>query len=183
MAFNVNDFRGKLEGGGARPNLFEVVLSNPPGAAAALNTEELAFMCKATALPASTVGSIDVPYFGRTIKVAGDREFQPWNITVINDEGFDLRDAFERWSSAMATFSTAGNTKRTLGATSNPFSYAATGIINQYNKEGNIAKTVTLVNVWPTEVGQIQLAWDANNAIEEFEVIFSYDYFVSGSNI
>lgn len=183
MAFNVNDFRGKLQNGGARPNMFEVIISNPAGAAAALDTEELAFMCKATSLPASTVGSIDVPYFGRTIKVAGDREFDQWSITVINDESFDLRNAFERWSTAMASYSTAVNAQRNLGASSNPYSYAATGVVNQYGKEGNIIKTVSLINLWPVSVSEISLGWDQNNAIEEFTVTWAYDYFVSDSAI
>lgn len=183
MAFNVNDFRGKLQNGGARPNMFEVIISNPGGAAAALDTEELAFMCKGAALPASRVGTIDVPYFGRTIKVAGDREFDPWTITVINDETFDLRNAFERWSTAMASFSTAVNAQRNLGATSNPYSYTSTAVINHYGKEGNIIKTVTLVNCWPSEVSEIALGWDQNNAVEEFTVTWNYDYMISDSAI
>ena len=182
MAFNVNDFRGRLENGGARPNMFEVVLP-PPANISALNTEELSFMCKATALPASQVGTIEVPYFGRTIKVPGDREFEQWNITVINDESFDLRDAFERWQTAIASYSTAVNSQRTGGSTSNPFSYTSAGVINQYGKEGEIIKTVTMVNCFPVNVGEIQLAWDNNNQIEEFEVTFEYDYFVSTSAI
>lgn len=182
MAFNVNDFRGRLQGGGARPNMFEVILP-PPANISGLNTQELSFMCKATALPASTVGTIEVPYFGRTIKVPGDREFEPWTITVINDESFDLRDAFERWQTAMASYSTAVNSQRTGGSTSNPFSYVSAGIINQYGKEGEIIKTVSLVNCFPTNVGEIQLSWEENNSIEEFEVTFDYDYFVSTSAI
>lgn len=183
MAFNVNDFRGKLQRGGARNNLFEVILANPNGAAAGLNTEQLSFMCKSTQVPSSSTGTIDVPYFGRSIKVPGDREFQPWNITVINDETFDLRSAFERWQSAIASFSTAVNSQRTLGADSNPFSYTSTGTINQFGKDGTVIKTYTLVNVFPVEVGQMQLAWDANNQIQEFDVIFAFDYFTSDSNI
>lgn len=180
MAFNVNDFRGKLQNGGARPNMFEVVLP-PPANISALNTEELSFMCKATALPASTVGTIEVPYFGRTIKVAGDREFEPWTITVINDESFDLRDAFERWQSAIASYNTVSGSQRGLGSSSNPFSYVSTGVINQYGKEGDVVKSVALVNCYPTNIGEIQLSWEENNSIEEFEVTFDYDYFTSTS--
>lgn len=182
MPFNVNDFRGKLQNGGARPNMFEVVLPSPPNIAA-LDTEELSFMCKATSLPASNVGTIEVPYFGRTIKVPGDRTFEQWNITVINDETFDLRDAFERWQTAIASYSTAVGSQRNSGSTSDPYSYVSAGIINQYGKEGNIVKSVSLVNCFPVNVGEIQLAWDNNDQIEEFEVTFEYDYFVSTSAI
>lgn len=180
MAFNVNDFRGKLQNGGARASMFEVILP-PPANISALNTEELSFMCKATALPASTVGTIEVPYFGRKIKLPGDRTFDQWTITVINDESFDLRDAFERWQSAIASFNTVSGAQRGLGSTSNPFSYVSTGIINQYGKEGDIIKSVALVNCFPINVGEIQLSWEDNDTIEEFEVTFEYDYFTSPS--
>lgn len=183
MTFNINDFRGKLVGGGARANLFQVIINSPTGANVALNTEQLSFMCKAASLPGSSVGTIEVPYFGRTIKVAGDRSFQDWTVTVINDEPFDLRNAFERWQSAMASFDTKAGKKTGLGATGNPASYSVNGQIIQYGKEGNIIKTVNLINMFPYNVGEIQLSWDAATQIEEFQVTFAYDYFTSDSAI
>lgn len=183
MTFNINDFRGKLVGGGARANLFQVIINTPTGANVALNTEQMSFMCKAASLPGSQVGVIEVPYFGRYVKVAGDRTFQDWSVTVINDEPFDLRNAFERWQSAMASFDTKGGKKTGLGATGNPASYSVNGQVIQYGKEGNIIKTVNLINMFPSMVGEIALSWDQAQQIEEFQVTFSYDYFTSDSAI
>lgn len=183
MTFNINDFRGKLVGGGARSNLFQVIINSPTGANVALNTEQMSFMCKAASLPGSQVGVIEVPYFGRTIKVAGDRSFQDWTVTVINDEPFDLRNALERWQSAMSSFDTKGGKKTGLGATANPATYSANGQVIQYGKEGNIIKTVNLINIFPSMVGEIALSWDQAQQIEEFQVTFSYDYFTSDSAI
>jgi hypothetical protein len=182
MAFNVNEFRAKLEKGGARSNLFEVVLAVPV-AAAAFPTEEFTFMCRATSLPASRVGVISVPYFGREVKMAGDREFDDWNVTVINDETFDVRNAFERWQSAVASYATVGNNQRQLGVTSNPNSYVATAAINQLGKEGDVVKTVQIINIFPQEIGAIELSWDQSTEIETFDVTFAYDYFISDSNV
>lgn len=181
--FNINDFRGKLVGGGARANLFQVIINTPTGANVALNTEQLSFMCKAASLPGSEVGVIPVSYFGRQVNLAGDRTFQPWQVTVINDEPFDLRNAFERWQSAMASFDTKGGKKTGLGATGNPASYSVNGQVIQYGKEGNIIKTVNLINMFPSVVGEIALRWEQAQEIEEFTVTFSYDYFTSDSAI
>lgn len=183
MTFNINDFRGKLVGGGARANLFQVIINTPTGANVALNTEQLSFMCKAASLPGSQIGTIEVPYFGRYIKVAGDRTFQDWSVTVINDEPFDLRNAFERWQSAMASYDTKSGKKTGLGATGNPSTYTVNGQVIQYGKEGQIIKTVNLINMFPTNVGEIQLSWDQSAQIEEFPVTFSIDYFTSDSAI
>lgn len=180
MAFDINEFRSRLEGGGARSNLFRVRVSNPPNGAN-LDSEEMSFMVKASSLPASIVGSIDVPYFGRVVKMAGDREFEDWATTVINDEDFKVRDAIERWSSAMAAYATTQGSQRQLGSDSNPYSYVANATIEAFGKEGDIIKTVTLVNCWPNNIGPIEMAWDNNNQIQEFETTWSYDYFLSDS--
>lgn len=183
MTFNVNTFRGKLVGGGARPNLFRVIINTPAGASVGLNSEQLSFMCKAASLPGSQINPIEVYYFGRPIKVAGERQFQDWQVSVINDESFDLRDAFERWQSAMASYATTGGKKTGLGATANPSSYTVNGQVIQYGKDGEIIKTVNLINMFPTSVGDISLSWDNNQQIEEFAVNFSIDYFTSNSAI
>lgn len=178
MAFNINEFRSRLQAGGARSNLFRVNVSNPPNAAN-LDSEEMSFMVKASQLPESTVGVIDVPYYGRMVKVAGDREFADWNTTVINDEDFKIRDALERWSSAMASYSTSQGTQRQLGSDSNPYSYVANARIEAFSKDGEIIKTVELINCWPSVIGPIELAWENQNQIQEFEVTWTYDYFQS----
>ena len=179
MAFDITQFRANLIGGGARNNLFQVVLPTPTGAAASLNTEKLSFMCKSASLPGSMISPIELPYFGRTIKVAGDRVFEDWQIIVINDESFDIRNAFERWHSAMAAYSTVQAAKHTNGATSDPSSYSVTGEVWQYGKEGDIIKKIQIFNMFPTSIGPIQLSWDANSQVEEFDVTFSYDYFTA----
>ncbi len=99
----ITDFRSKLGGGGARPNLFEVNLGNfgGDGTTGSWNTNiesEFRFMCKASSMPAQSIGSVEVPFRGRILKVAGERTFEPWSVTVINDEAFKIRKGFEAWS-------------------------------------------------------------------------------------
>lgn len=183
MAFNINEFRGKLVGGGARPNLFQVIINTPAGAQVGLNSEQLAFMCKAASLPQSTINPIPLFYFGRPVHVAGERSFDPWDVTIINDETFDLRDAFERWHSAMSSYSTKNNAKTNLGATGNPSSYTVSGQILQYGKDGSIIKTVELANIFPITIGGIMLSWEETQQVEQFNVTFSIDYFTSDSAI
>lgn len=182
MAFNINDFRGQMTGGGARSTLFEVVLTLPP-VAMNMDTEKFSFMCKATSLPGSTVGTMEIPYFGRVTKFPGDRTFEDWQVTVINDESFDIRNGFEQWSKAIASYNTENQSIRSSGATSNPNSYVANAIVNQYGKEGEIIKQVTIVNIWPTMISPIELNWENNNQVEQFDVTFAYDYFQSDSTV
>lgn len=150
---------------------------------AALNIEQFSFMCKAASHPESTIGKIEVPYFGRKINVAGDRMFADWQVSIINDETFDVRSALERWQSAMASFTTVPGSQRFLGAQANPNSYVGGALVNQYGKEGKVVKTYTLVNVFPLNIGAIDLNWEQNDTIEEFPVTFAYDFFTSASNL
>ena len=99
MSLRVDDFKAKLKGGGARPNLFRVTLNFP--AYAGGNAELTSFMCKGAQLPASTINAVDVPFRGRQLKIAGDRTFEDWSVTVINDTGFEVRNAMERWMNGM----------------------------------------------------------------------------------
>lgn len=179
MAFDITQFRSKLTGDGARPTLFRVIL-NPP-AFVGFPTEQFSFMCKAASLPSSIIGHAEPSYFGRRIKVGGDRQFDDWTVLIINDESFDLRDAFERWQGGIASYSTVQNAQRNSGATSNPNSYVGNATVQQYSKEGDIIKEIQIVNMLPTMVGQIEVNWDANDTIEEFDVTFTYDFFVSDS--
>mgnify|MGYP003638261908 FL=1 len=97
---NVDDFKSQLIGGGARANLFQVTVTNPP-IGAGLNTELLAFTCKGAQLPASVIAQIDVPFRGRQLKVAGDRTFENWTITAYNEDSQDVRSAFESWMNSI----------------------------------------------------------------------------------
>jgi hypothetical protein len=166
MAFNVNTFRNQFTGDGARPNLFEVLIPDIAG-------PKLTFTCKAAQLPASTVGVIDVPYFGRQIKLAGNRTFADWTITILNDEDFEVRDALEERMSLINSH--AGNESELFG------SYSFDAIVNQYGKTGDIIKTYNFVGMFPTEIGAIDLDWGSNDTIEEYTVTFAYQYWTSNT--
>ena len=173
MAFNVPTFRSKLIADGARQNLFEITLPFPAVSGAASQTQYLAFMCKAASLPPEEIGVVPVPYFGRQIKVPGNRTFPEWSMTVINDEGFLLRNAFEKWSNALDGH--VGNL-RNPAALIGPNGYAVDITINQYGKTGNQIMQYVLRNAWPSAVSPQDLAWDANDQIQEFQVTIQYDY-------
>ncbi len=164
MAFNINEIRANLQFDGARPSLFEVFVNNP---VSNVGDAKFRFMAKATSIPESTLGMIEVPYFGRKIKVAGVRQYADWQITIINDEDFAVRRALEAWHGAIN--SSESNLRTNPG-------YRSTATVNQYGKDGNVVRTYTMENCWPISIGAIDLAWDNGDAIEEFPVTWSYDY-------
>lgn len=183
MSFNATTFRSKLTGGGARPNLFKVSLSFPGNTGSNESNEEFSFMCRSASVPSLNVGVVNVPYFGRIIKLAGDRTFEDWNIRVFNDESYNVRKAFEKWQSRLTQLDhdTAGKEHIMTNG-----SYYIDVTVEQYSKGngsedpmGEVVKTYTLKNAWPSMIGAIELAWDSNDQIEEFDVTFSYDYFQS----
>lgn len=173
MAFRIRDITGALKLGGARPNAFRVNIASPPGGSS--DIPELApFFCQATSLPRSSIQPINVPYFGRTIKVAGDRTFESWDVQILNDEDFKLRQAFETWHHRINSL--AGNIN--LAGTPAPTQYKASADVQQFSKSGNgPIRTYKFVGLFPIDIGEIQLAWDANDRIEMFNVRFTYDYF------
>lgn len=150
-----------------------------PPAFAGLSVEQFSFMCRAASLPASSVGLIELPYFGRRIKLAGDRSFEDWTVAVYNDETFDLRNALEKWQTAIASHTTETGAQRVLAATSSPNSYTGKALIQQFAKDNATSpiKQYELVNVWPQQISSIDLGWDQVDRIEEFNVVFSFDYF------
>ena len=168
----VDDFKSKIRGGGARPNLFKVTL-NFPGYAGG-DVELASFMCKTGQLPASTIAPITVPFRGRQLQMAGDRTFEPWSVTIINDTDFNVRDAMERWMNGMAA-----HTQNT-GLTS-VTEYEADMIVEQLNKAGDTIKTYNFVGAFPTNVSAIELAYDANDTIEEYTVEFQIQYWTSNT--
>lgn len=172
MAFNVDTFRANLTGGGARPSLFDIICSNPIDPSGDLS---LKFKCKAATLPPSNLGEIAVPYFGRDIYEAGDRTYEPWTITVINDEDFLIRNAYERWSAAI---NHPVNNIRNDGAGISANSYKGQAIVIQYSKSGVPIKAYHMHGVWPTNVGEIPVAWENKDQIEEFTMTLRYDYFL-----
>ena len=171
---NINDFKAKLAGGGARANQFKVTMPFPGYSQVGGEIEELAFLCKITQLPAMTVGPITVPFRGRQIKVAGDRTYADWTITVINDTNFKLRNAFERWQNGI------NNATDGEGLT-NPADYQVDAFVDQLDRNGSQIKSYTLRGAYPIEVGQIELDYGNNDTIEEFQVTFNYQYFESNT--
>ena len=171
---NINDFKAKLAGGGARANQFKVTMPFPGYSQVGGEIEELAFLCKVTQLPAMTVGMVTVPFRGRQIKIAGDRTYADWTITVINDTNFKLRNAFERWQNGI------NNATDGEGLT-NPADYQVDAFVDQLDRNGATIKSYTLRGVFPTEIAAIELAYDQNDAIEEFGVTFGYQFFESNT--
>ena len=174
MAFNVNEFRSQMVGDGARPNLFEVTMPFPtfsdPGDAQRKTT----FMCRTAQLPGSTVGVVPVQYFGRELKFAGNRVFADWTITVINDEDFVVRNAFERWSNGI------NNMTDNEGLT-NPVDYQVDAFVDHLDRNGNTIKSYTLRGAWPLNISEIALDYDEKTEIETFTVELQYQFYESNT--
>jgi hypothetical protein len=167
--FSVNDFKKNLTYGGARNTLFQVQLFAPPGVPG-LSLIKVPCLTRSAAIPEATVGLIEIPYFGRKVKMAGDREFQPWQVTIINDEDFAIRNAMETWSNAINQF--RGNT-RLSGASA--LSYKADAVVTQFDKQGKALRTYRFEGLYPQTISSIQLDWSDINRIEDFQVSFEYD--------
>ena len=171
MAFNINEFKSQLVGGGARPTLFQCQILNPVAPEADF---KVPFMVRAAGIPGSSLGSFTAPYFGRQVKYAGDRVFEDWTVTVINDEDFIVRNGLEAWSNAINTHD--GNLR------SLPSDYKSNGLITQYSKDGDAIRTYVFEGMYPVTIDQIQMDWGTTDTIEEFSVTFQYDFWrVEGS--
>lgn len=172
----ISQFKSALSGGGARPNLFEVELTTFP-TGISWDADKFKYLCKAAALPGSNVASIDVPFRGRTFKVAGDRTIDAWNVTIINDEDFKLRRAFESWTELIAKLD------NNLGAT-NPGAYMSNATVYQLGRGSQLNSTTNagadssilaayqFIDIFPTSVSPIDLSYDSGDTIEEFTVEF-----------
>lgn len=169
MSFNVNSFSAALKFGGARPSLFQVNITNPVNSVGDI---QIPFMVKAAQIPSATLSPIEVPYFGRKIKVAGPKQYIEWTVTVINDEDFLVRNGFEEWSNAI---NSPQENLTDLGGAS-PLLYKSTGQVTQFSKTGAPLRIYDMVGLWPSEVGVIELAWENGEQIEEFQVTFQFDY-------
>ena len=175
--FNISTFKTRgLVYGGARPALFEVYLSLPTGVGAtAASVDKFRFTCRAAQLPAATINEIDVPYFGRKIKIAGDRTFSDWTVTVMNDEDFTVRSMFEKWSNSLNRLQA---NVRDEAYSLNENSYKATMNVRQYGKDGTMIREYEILGAFPTTVDAIDLDWDTQNQVETFRVTFAYDYWL-----
>ena len=180
---SIVDFRSRMKGGGARSNLFEVQMSFPSFAVA--NTEtlnDIPFLVKAAEIPASNIGNIPVPFRGRILPIAGDRTFDPWTVTIINDTNFRLRDVMERWSDGI-------NDIQTAQGTINPEDYQQTAKVLQLsrgidtngkvrsNSNIPILREYDFIGIYPNVVSSIPLDHGATDQIEEFRVTFNYLYY------
>tara|TARA_B100000287_G_scaffold416579_1_gene451429 strand:+ start:589 stop:1215 length:627 start_codon:yes stop_codon:yes gene_type:complete len=196
----ITAFKSKLAGGGARPNLFEVEIPSFP-TAAGTNTwktgdnqeaDTFKFLCKAASLPASVISPVEIPFRGRILKVAGDRTFETWSTTIINDENFMIRNAFETWMQGISKNSNA------TGAT-DPSSYMTYALVHQLGRgadggqsaERNSPavsgtavtplKTYTFFDIFPTNISAIDLSYENTDAIEEYSVEFQVQYWEPGA--
>lgn len=175
MPFNISAFKSNgLVYGGARPSLFNVFMTVPAGLGLDnVSVDKFRFVCKTAELPESVISSIEVPYFGRRIKVAGERSFSDWSVSVINDEDFSVRALFEAWSNAL---------NRLVSNVRDPAisaeQYKVDLDIVQYGKDGSTLRSYQLIGAFPTQISGIALSWESASAIEEFTVNFAYDYWI-----
>ena len=180
---SIVDFRSRLKGGGARSNLFEVQMAFPDFAKPvneALN--DIPFLVKAAEIPASNIGNIPVPFRGRVLPIAGDRTFDPWTVTIINDTNFRLRDVMERWSDGI-------NDIQTAQGTTNPEEYQTQAKVLQLsrgidtngkvrsNSNIPILREYDFIGIYPNDISAIPLDHGATDTIEEFQVTFNYLYY------
>ena len=173
MAFNVAEFRANMIGDGARPNLFSVSLTFPTIAQNSVAAgQKVTFMAKTAQLPGSTVGTVPVYYFGRELKFAGNRTFADWTLTIINDEDFTIRNSIESWMNAINSH--AGNVRNSAALGTNGYTVDAT--VTQYGKTGGELKKYKFVGLFPVDLAPIDLDWGANDAIEEYQTTFAYQW-------
>ena len=190
MAFAVSEFKSNLKQGGARPSLFNVEFQYPSGITTRPNPpNQASFLVKTTTIPASTIGSYDVYFHGKAIKVAGDRTFDTWDTTIINDEDFGIRNTLESWMAAISDhslntrdkslFNTDGGTYRSEGDVAR---YKTTLQVQQFSKAGKNLRTYIFKGAWPSALSTINLDW-ATQEIEEYTCTWVYDsWFVSKGN-
>ena len=176
MAKSITEFKSQLKKGGARPNLFLV---------------------KTAQIPASNIGTIEVPFRGRMLKVAGDRTFEPWSVTVINDGAFEIRQAFEAWSRGINALTE--NASQLGYGSDGGRSYCADMTVYQLSRDGqtpsktpsnpnngegaelDIIRAYKFYDAWPSSISSIDLSFEANDQIEEFTVEFQYNFFEATS--
>ncbi len=170
---NIDLFKSNLVAGGHRSSNFSVTLTNPIDGIADIRVP---LLCKATQLPEANVTPIEVSYFGRKIKLAGNRTYQDWTVTIINDEDFMIRNALEAWSHAIN--GPASNLRSPSAAS--PLLYKSDAQVTLFSKTGLPVRSYDFKGIWPTVVGATDLSWETD-AISEFQVTFAVDYWtVSG---
>ena len=191
-AKSIDQFRGKFAEM-ARPNLFQVSIYLPKTQLTPLqpvndalvtstqdnegqgttSLDELTqFMVKAASFPASTIGVVEVPFRGRQLKIAGDRTYEPWSVTVLNDEGFTIRQQMETWAQTIQEYKINGSSAQNTGE------YMGRAIVDQLSRDGEIIKQATLEGIWPSNISALDLDWGTNDTPEEYTVEFQVQYWL-----
>ena len=131
--------------------------------------ENIEFMCKTAAIPGSNLPVVEVPFRGHRLKIAGDRTFEDWTITVINDVNFTARTAVEQWMESIQELDSG------VGATDLEY-LVSRATISQLNRDDSIIATYELYNMYPQTLAQIDLSYDTADEIQTFDVTFSYSH-------
>ena len=181
MAFSVTEFKSNLKQGGARPSLFKVDFTYPSGITTPPTKAE--FLVKSTTLPASTIGSYDIFYHGKAIHVAGDRSFDTWDTTIINDEDFGIRTTLENWMGSISNHKLNTRDKEVFAKSEGDSAkYKTSLMVHQFSKAGDELRSYEFIGAWPSALSTINLDWSLQE-IEEFTCTWMYDsWFVSGGN-
>lgn len=177
MAINgssVADFLSNFTGGGLRPNRYQVVLTFPNDVLSAVGggsatANKISFTCKTASIPATSVGVVEVPYMGRHIKFAGDKQYDDWAITVLLDTDLVGRHIFEAWHNQIMGFDSNVSTANFV----NPANYFASGVVTLLNRDGSSLETYTIESIFPSMVGDIQLGYENDNTVAEQQVSFA----------
>ena len=166
----ITDFKSKMAGGGARPNLFEVELVFPDPIAIENDVKEKSrFLVKAAQLPASNITPIEVNFRGRILKIAGDRTFDTWTVTVINDVDFAIRSAFEKWMNFI-------NKMEDATGAQDPAEYQPDAYVHQLDRDGSTLRTYKFHDVFPTNISAVDLSYETVDSVEEFTVEFQVQW-------
>ena len=168
----ISNFKSRLTGGGARPNLFEVELAFPSDIVVSEKNDVLTksrFLVKAAALPSSTVAPIEIPFRGRILKIAGDRTFETWTITVLNDTDYIIRSAFEQWMNAINKLDDGTGLQ-------SPTAYQADPTIHQLDRDGGVLRSYKFHDVWPSNISAIDMNYETTDTLEEFTVEMQVHY-------
>jgi hypothetical protein len=172
---NIADFKAQMIGGGARPNQFRVEMTFPSYVTLGVVAGQRAqFLCKAAQLPASTIETLPVLFRGRPVNFAGERTFQPWTVSIYNDTTFGIRNALEQWQSGIQNYNTTDGRV-------NPSEYQVDLNVHQLDRNGAIIKSYKFVDAFPTNISAIALDYEQQNAIEQFDVEFTYNFFTSAT--
>jgi hypothetical protein len=172
MSANIDAFKANLKGGGARANQFQITFNPPTGIATGLDSRTASFLTRTGQLPGSSVSEVVVPFRGRNLYLAGDREYETWTTTVLNDTDFMVRNAMEAWNNGMNNFADGSGLQ-------NVADYTSTLIVRQLDRNDAIIKTYNLINCFPQAIGAIDLSFDTTTEIETFDITWRYTHFQS----